>query len=409
MSKFTSLYKKNGELLIFGKISKSKKIHMGIKMISCGTHHILIYKYNNDLVSFGKNSFGQLGLGDTDYRSEPTLIMNDPNIKMISCGNYHSMIYKNNGDLLVFGLNNGGQLGLNDNNNRYIPTLLMNDIRINIIRCSGYHSMIYKNNSDLFVFGYNSFGQLGLGDYENRHIPTLLSLDNNTINNLEIRLISCGSTHSMLYTYNGDLFIFGQNHCGQLGLGDFENRSKPILLMNDKEIKMIYCGSYYSMIYKNNGDLLVFGSNQYGQLGFKANDNIDIRNNNRYILMPTLLMNDINIKIIYCGRKHSIIYKNDGDLLVFGNNDNGQLGFINDKKNIYEPILIMNDPLFVKINDQPILVEWSPKNHKYFSDTFKFEVLILYKCLKRIQLLTDLKIPKFIIYEIIKCISKIID
>ena len=45
------------------------------------------------------------------------------------------------------------------------------------------------------------------------------------------------------------------------------NINIPTLLMNDKNIRNIICGEYHTMIYKDNGDLLVFGRNYYGQLG----------------------------------------------------------------------------------------------------------------------------------------------
>ena len=48
---------------------------------------------------------------------------------------------------------------------------------------------------------------------------------------------------------------------GQLGLGDNQNRNKPELLMTDPEIKQIICGGYHTMIWRNNGDVLVFGYN----------------------------------------------------------------------------------------------------------------------------------------------------
>ena len=44
--------------------------------------------------------------------------MTDPEIKQIICGYYHTMIWRNNGDVLVFGYNGYGQLGLGDNQNR---------------------------------------------------------------------------------------------------------------------------------------------------------------------------------------------------------------------------------------------------------------------------------------------------
>ena len=37
------------------------------------------------------------------------------------------MIYRNNGDILVFGCNDHGQLGLGHNNHVNVPTLLIND------------------------------------------------------------------------------------------------------------------------------------------------------------------------------------------------------------------------------------------------------------------------------------------
>ena len=72
--------------------------------------------------------------------------MNDTTIKNIICGGYHTIIYKNNGDVLVFGDNDYGQLGLGHNNNINIPTLLMNDTTIRNIICGGYHTIIYKDN-----------------------------------------------------------------------------------------------------------------------------------------------------------------------------------------------------------------------------------------------------------------------
>jgi len=414
MSNSTFLYKKNGDLFVFGnnysgqlglgdnkdrnkptlllQEKQSEGNNKDIKMISCGEYHSMIYCNNGDLFVFGYNYNGQLGLGDNINRNKPTLLMqakqsegNNKDIKMISCGGFHSMIYYNNGDLFVFGYNEDGQLGLGDNIDRNVPTLLMqskqsegNNKDIKMISCGYQHSMIYCNNGDLFVFGDNEDGQLGLGDEEDRNVPTLL------LNNKDIKMISCGGYHSMIYYNNGDLFVFGNNNRGQLGLGDNNHRNKPTLFFNNKDIKTICCGRFHSMMYYNNGDLFVFGNNNDGQLGL--GDNKD-RNK------PTLLMNNKDIKMISCGSYHSMIYCNNGDLFIFGSESN---------KN--KPTLLINDPSIININGISIDFEWSPDNHKYYSDSFKLEIKLLYLCLKRIQNLTQLKIPKFVIYEIIKFI-----
>ena len=196
-----------------------------------------IYRKNWDLLVFGNNKYGQLGLGDNKYINIPTLLMNDRDIKIICNGLRHSIIYKDSGDLLVFGDNTFGQLGFRNPKkySKYIhnPILLMNDKNIKMIYCGGYHSVIYKNNGDLLVFGNNKYGQLGLRDNKNRCIPKLL------MNEKNIKMIHCGEFYSMIYKNNGDLLVFGSNESGQLGLGDCENRYIPTLLMSDREIKMI--------------------------------------------------------------------------------------------------------------------------------------------------------------------------
>ena len=59
--------------------------------------------------------------------------------------------------------------------------------------------------------------------------------------------------------------------------------------MTDPEIKRIICGSYHTMIWRNDGDVLAFGSNGEGQLSLG-----DYQDRNK----AELLMNDINLKMI---------------------------------------------------------------------------------------------------------------
>ena len=44
-----------------------------------------------------------------------------------------------------------------------------------------YHSFILKESGELFAFGCNSYGQLGLADNKKRNIPTLLGTFENIV------------------------------------------------------------------------------------------------------------------------------------------------------------------------------------------------------------------------------------
>ena len=101
-------------------------------------------KDNGDVLVFGDNGYGQLGLGHDKNINSPTLLTNDTTIRNIIRGRNHTIIYKNNGDVLVFGNNDYGQLGLGHDNDINSPTLLMNDKCIKNIICGGHHTIIYK-------------------------------------------------------------------------------------------------------------------------------------------------------------------------------------------------------------------------------------------------------------------------
>ena len=53
----------------------------------------MIWRNNGDVLVFGYNAYGQLGLGDNQNRNKAELLMTDPEIKQIICGcsSYHDI------------------------------------------------------------------------------------------------------------------------------------------------------------------------------------------------------------------------------------------------------------------------------------------------------------------------------
>ena len=79
------------------------------------------------------------------------------------------------------------------------------------------------------------------------------------------------NNHTLIYDGN-ELFGFGNNFYGQLGLGDNNDRNVPILIMTDKTIRKIVRGEYHTFILKESGEMFAFGYNAYGQLGLGDNN-----------------------------------------------------------------------------------------------------------------------------------------
>ena len=287
-----------------------------IKSVYCGGYCTFILKNDGTLWGCGKNSNGQLGLGDTNDRNIFTQVTtNVDDIKEIYCGQNHTFILKNNGTLWGTGYNGYGQLGLGDTSNRNTFTEITNNTDdIKSVYCGSNHTFILKNNGTLWGTGHNGYGQLGLKDTDNRTTFTQV-----IINADDVKLVDCGSEHTLILKNDGTLWGCGYNGYGQLGLGDTNYRTTfTQITTNTDDIKEIYCGANHTLILENNGTLWDCGHNNRGQLGLG-----DTNDRNTFTQVTT---NAYNIKEIYCGWDHNFILKNDGTLWSTGYNNYGQLG-----------------------------------------------------------------------------------
>ena len=61
------------------------------------------------------------------------------------------------------------------------------------IFCGIYHTICITKNENIYIWGNNEYGQLGIGDNNNCNIPTLLNLPNNE----KPLSISCGYYHTI--------------------------------------------------------------------------------------------------------------------------------------------------------------------------------------------------------------------
>ena len=85
---------------------------------------------------------------------------------------------------------------------------------------TGYYMVYSKNkNNQIYVWGNNTYGQLGLGDTTGRNTPTLFTGPQNFVD------MDGGFYHSVAVDSSGQLWTAGYNNTGQLGLGDTTDRS----------------------------------------------------------------------------------------------------------------------------------------------------------------------------------------
>jgi len=345
---------------IFNQKFAKNGVH--IKAIDSSIFFCIILTKNNQLYTFG-NYCDMFSNKSNDFSKLGTI---NENIKSIKCGTDTLAILENNGDLYVWGNNIYNKINKSlieptvNLNHNYIESqsLLMKNVKL--VACGYGVMLILKNNGELF------------GLMENKS-EKLLMMDK------EINFICGGSGHFLILKNNGDLFCWRP----------FLNNSFKIIMKNS-EIKQICCGKYHSLILTNSGELFVFGDNLQYQLSL--NEQTDT-------WIPILLMVDIDIDFVDAGYDHSVIVKNNGDVFVFGNNARGCLIANNKDICIKVPTLLMTNPNIKSLTNPR---KWKCENHKSFPLNFRLGIWTFLLCMKRNQVNTGLKIPKFVLFEIIK-------
>ncbi|CAG8784542.1 6389_t:CDS:1, partial [Acaulospora morrowiae] len=81
---------------------------------------------------------------------------------------------------------------------------------------SSSNSLSPAKIDQLFAFGSNGHGQLGIGSKDDTNIPTRCILSDNP-KNFSPKYITGGGNHSAIITHDGELWISGLNNDGQCG------------------------------------------------------------------------------------------------------------------------------------------------------------------------------------------------
>ncbi|KAL4230611.1 E3 ubiquitin-protein ligase mycbp2 [Mactra antiquata] len=84
---------------------------------------------------------------------------------------------------------------------------------------------------------------------------------------MPITQISCGMHHTVVLLQNGEVYTFGSNQYGQLGLGDVVTRGIPTRVPLPSTACQIAAGSHHTVILLANGQVLTCGNSQKGALG----------------------------------------------------------------------------------------------------------------------------------------------
>uniref|UniRef100_A0A8C2JGA0 HECT and RLD domain containing E3 ubiquitin protein ligase 3 n=1 Tax=Cyprinus carpio TaxID=7962 RepID=A0A8C2JGA0_CYPCA len=294
----------------------------GLKEVACGSQHSLFLLHDGSVYASGSNSCGQLGHDKGGWRPELVGALDAQKIAGVSCGQAHSLAVNEQGQVFAWGAGEGGQLGLGAAEEVVrVPRLIKKlcEHRISQVMCGNQHCIALSKDGQLFVWGENSSGQLGLGKGE----PSTLSPQPlKSLCGIPLAQISTGGDHSFALSLSGAVFGWGKNSAGQLGLNDEQDRAVPchIKFLRSQKVVYISCGEEHTAALTKEGGLFTFGNGSRGQLGHDSTRNEPL---------PRRVMELMGTEVsqIACGRHHTLAFvPSTGLVYAFGCNTQGQLG-----------------------------------------------------------------------------------
>ena len=294
---------------------------------------------NGSLWGCGSNWNGSLGVGDHSYRTQSVKIITG-NVASVSTRSFHTFFIKEDGSLWGMGWNSDGQLGIGSfgGPTRAFPMKVVDHGVIDIAVGSA-HTLFLKYDGSLWGMGKNHEGQLGIGNYDRQSSPVLIIGDN-------VSAIGASGASSYALKEDGSLWSWGFNNSGRLGDGTSTKRNVPVRVV-DQNVTSFSIMNAHLQFLKTDGSAWAFGSNSGSRLG-------DGTGSARY--SPVRII-DGNVTAVFAGESNSYFLKKDKSLWGVGFNRYGALG--------RDQTGNSNKPVLVETNVNRAFVGW---NRLFYTD-----------------------------------------
>lgn len=355
------------QLPLDSSLFKFRPVHIPshVKLVYASYYHNLALVESGKLYSWGCGTFTEgnldgvipaLGQGRlaSDVGKAPTEVTlplkkdekgNVEKVVDITGGAYHSAVLLNTGRILTFGAGQLGQLGRKigkegadasnlpvDPEPREAEVPPVNGMKQKIKKLGSgfYNTFAISSEGKLFCTGENQNKQCGVGPKNLNSMTQVKEMNDEVVHQVE-----GGYCHTLVKTLSGKAFSFGCGDDGQRGINDHDQVATQVTLPT--EAKQVAAGANHSVILGKDGHVYTFGANDVGQCGVQSDprvfdddddDEEDDGDGPVYLPKKVDLPKDAGEIIhISAGYAHTVLSSKSGKTFVFGQNDNGQLGF----------------------------------------------------------------------------------
>ncbi|MFI8963115.1 hypothetical protein ACIGO8_13490 [Streptomyces sp. NPDC053493] len=321
-----------------------------VVQVAAGGLHSVALLDDGSLLSWGDNGHGQLGDGTRTARTTPVRVcaVGEPapcaaflrNVVAVSAGNAHSLALLADGTVVSWGDNTYGELG--DGTaapDRTSPvqvcavgaTAPCGSYLSNVTSISaGYvHSLALRTGGSVNAWGYNGSGALGDGSTTNRNVP--VHVGGAAFSGVSV---AGGVFHSVMARDDGSVLAWGEGQA--LGDGVGELTTLPVRVCAPgatapctsylSGVTSVAAGALHTLALRNDETVFAWGVNDGGQLGNNTTTPSAVP---VQVCAPADCVTTLSgVTAVAAGSTgdHSLALRFDGSVRAWGTNFNGQLG-----------------------------------------------------------------------------------
>lgn len=233
----------------------------GMLSIAAGHYHTCARDAANELVCWGANASGQIGVGESLGGELPRRIPDATATGSID-GSDSTTCFVSSGTVQCLGDNSFGQLGDGTTIARSMraPVLGIDDAAM-VATGQGFACAV-RLSGTIECWGLNSRGELGTGE-PSAPIPTPVGVRGVT----GAAGVVAGSGHACAWLRDdGRVLCWGNNRHGQLGDGTFEDRAAPVEVLGLEGVEALGAGRDSTCALRS-GEIFCWGARAWGKLG----------------------------------------------------------------------------------------------------------------------------------------------
>ncbi|KFE69023.1 RCC1 domain-containing protein [Hyalangium minutum] len=280
---------------------------------SSGGHSLALLQ-NGGVVSWGSNSYGELGDGTTSNRDGRVAVTGLANAVSVSAGNMHSMAVLRDGSVWTWGGNYYGQIGDGSrgyDSRRPKPWQVDGLTQFVAVAAGNLHSLALRADGTVWAWGHNFFGQLGDGTQQQQLRPVpVVGLTN---------VVAIATHHATSYAVraDGSVWAWGNNQSGELGGGSEDSfRATPGPVPGLTQVVSVAAGYQHALALRRDGSVWAWGDNSFGQLGNGEQGGTGLPQPVR----------GLNAVALAAATYHSLALRKDGSVFAWGHNTEGAMG-----------------------------------------------------------------------------------